>query len=189
MADAERSAPIAPRSARPVMFLHGPLASGRMWRAYAADLDAAVASLAPDLTGYGETPARPDGAPFRLCDEFAGIDAAPGDTGGEPVPRRADAVRRQAACMARNFGAGFRDGPSLADPARLDVPALIVTGRNSPRAAIAASRVVLGVLPKADCLSIPGAGYMLPVTHADLCRRLVRDWRRGGQAVARERAA
>lgn len=276
MAGAERSAPIAARSARPVMFLHGSLASGRMWRAYAADLDAAVASLAPDLTGYGETPAWPDGAPFRLCDEFAGIDAALGGAAGavdvvahsygaavalayalarpqkvaslflvEPtlfaVLRDLGATARwylaeiawvarmveehvalgqpraamhgfvdywngkgswaalpedrralfagKAACVARNFEAGFRSAPSLADLGRLDVPTRIVTGSNSPRAAIAASRAVLGVLPKADCLSIPGAGHMLPVTHADLCRRLVRDWRRDGLAAACERAA
>lgn len=276
MAAADRLTHLSGRTSRPVLFLHGSLSSGRMWRAYAEDLGNSSAPISPDLIGYGETPAWPDGAPFRFTDEFPAIDRVLRDHPGpvdvvahsygaavalayalarpervaslflvEPtvfgVLRDLGATARwylseivwvsrmveehvalgqpqaamhgfvdywngkgswaalpeerralfagKAASVARNFEAGFRGAPSLTDLAGVDVPALIVTGRNSPKAAIATSRAVLGVLPKADCVSIPGAGHMLPVTHADLCRRMVRDWRRDGLVAPMDRAA
>lgn len=276
MAAADPGRAPAPGAGRTVLFLHGSLGAGRMWRAYAEDLAGRAEAVAPDLVGYAATPAWPDGAPFRFSDEFIGIEAALAASRGpveivahsygaavalayamarpgrvkslmliEPTvfgvlrvlgptarcflgeimwvarmveehvslgqPEAAmrgfvdywngrgawaglDDARRtlfteKAATVARNFEAGFGWDVGLGDLARLSVPTLIVTGRASPRAAVATARAVLGVLPRADCLSVAGAGHMLPVTHAETCRRIVADWLATGRATPMERAA
>lgn len=65
----------APVAARTVVFLHGSLSSGGMWKACARALEPEFAAHTPDLIGYGRNPAWPPDRPFRLSDEvgdFAG---------------------------------------------------------------------------------------------------------------------
>jgi len=61
---------------RPVVMVHGSLTAGAMWKRMIACLDDRYAIVAPDLTGYGGTPAWHGRRPFRLTDDLACIDVA-----------------------------------------------------------------------------------------------------------------
>lgn len=64
---------IAPEGRRTVVFLHGSLSSGGMWRNYARALVGRYDVVSPDLIGHGGTPACPADEPYRLADETARI--------------------------------------------------------------------------------------------------------------------
>jgi pimeloyl-ACP methyl ester carboxylesterase len=70
---------------RPIVLLHSSAASGGQWRAYRQGLiDAGFRVLAPDLYGYGGTPAWSGRGRLRLADEAALVEALL-DLCGEPV--------------------------------------------------------------------------------------------------------
>ncbi|MEJ8571441.1 alpha/beta hydrolase [Microbaculum marinum] len=58
---------------RAVVFVHGSLASGGMWKSYAGAVEPQFSTRAPDLVGHGRNPAWPPDRRFRLADEVAGL--------------------------------------------------------------------------------------------------------------------
>lgn len=58
----------------PVLLLHSSAASGAQWRALAERLGPQRSVQAPDLWGYGSTPAWPGGRGFTLADEAARLE-------------------------------------------------------------------------------------------------------------------
>jgi pimeloyl-ACP methyl ester carboxylesterase len=56
---------------RGVIFVHGSLASGGMWKSYGQALEPHFCVHTPDLVGYGRNPAWPLDLRFRLADEVA----------------------------------------------------------------------------------------------------------------------
>ncbi len=52
-----------------VVFVHGSLSSGGMWKGVRRALEGSFRVLTPDLTGYGAKRAWPHARPFRLSDE------------------------------------------------------------------------------------------------------------------------
>jgi len=57
-----------------VLLLHGSASSGRMWRATAQALPPFYRTLAPDLIGYGGTPAWPPATPFDIDAEARALE-------------------------------------------------------------------------------------------------------------------
>jgi lipase len=70
------------------------------------------------------------------------------------------------------------DGHVLA-PDRLEAlraPVLLLDGANSPPIFGAVTRVLARRLPQARRITVPGAGHMLPITHAERVATLIDDW-------------
>jgi pimeloyl-ACP methyl ester carboxylesterase len=67
--------------------------------------------------------------------------------------------------VGHDFAAIFAERFSPYALRRLHQPTLIVTGRESPQAALLASAVIAEAVPEAASVSVAGAGHMLPVTH------------------------
>jgi pimeloyl-ACP methyl ester carboxylesterase len=75
--------------------------------------------------------------------------------------------------VRRDFEAIFSERLCLAAFRKLNVPTLIVTGTESPAAALLVAEGLARVAPRASLVTIAGAGHMLPVTHTpDLLRIL-----------------
>jgi pimeloyl-ACP methyl ester carboxylesterase len=79
-----RRRPAARIGKRTVLFVHGSLSSGGMWKPYANALSGRYDVRTPDLTGYGAVPEWNATRPFRLGDEVARLDDAVSDV-TEPV--------------------------------------------------------------------------------------------------------
>lgn len=86
-----------------------------------------------------------------------------------------DALREEARADFRRVGWAVREGVrSLAvdrTPAsaygEVRAPVTLLTGENSPRSAREVVAVLAAALPGATAVTIPGAGHMAPLTHAD----------------------
>ena len=75
--------------------------------------------------------------------------------------------------VRRDFEAIFSERLCLPAFRKLNVPTLIVTGTESPAAALLVAEGLARVAPRASSVTIAGAGHMLPVTHTpDLLRIL-----------------
>src|ERR1051326_7344538 len=84
-----------------------------------------------------------------------------------PPDRRAQVASRIHA-VAAHFGATLGERAPLAAYGAIRVPVLLVCGTESP-APISPIIVALAeVMPQARVLLVPGAGHMVPITHADV---------------------
>ena len=239
----------------PIVFVHGSLSSSRIWEPYAAAFSARE-SIAIDLPGYGDEPAWPAQAEYRLHDAASSIrrtlkgrsepvDMVAHSFGGavalryaldnpisvrtltliEPswfgvlrdlgpkarpalkairgigggfeeiatddgrlfamgrfvdywngrgiwseLPRhRQEMLALKSDQIRRDFEAIFSERLRLAAFRHLSIPTLIVTGTTSPAAALFVAEALTRATPFVSCVSVPGAGHTLPVTHpADL---------------------
>ena len=68
--------------------------------------------------------------------------------------------------IAAHFDALIRDPLALADFRALDVPVLVIVGRESKTPVIRIAELIAGALPHAALERAPGLGHMGPVTHA-----------------------
>jgi pimeloyl-ACP methyl ester carboxylesterase len=76
--------------------------------------------------------------------------------------------------VQRDFEAVFAEQVRLAAFRRFFVPTLVITGTTSPAAALLVSEALVRAAPRAFALSVPGAGHMLPVTHAPALTAILR---------------
>jgi pimeloyl-ACP methyl ester carboxylesterase len=76
--------------------------------------------------------------------------------------------------VQRDFEAVFAEQVRLAAFRRFFVPTLVITGTTSPAAALLVSEALVRAAPRAFALTVPGAGHMLPVTHAPALTAILR---------------
>jgi pimeloyl-ACP methyl ester carboxylesterase len=69
-----------------------------------------------------------------------------------------------------------KDETPAAAYAALKAPALLITGEHSTVAAHATIRRLAAALPSASVFTVPGAGHMGPLTHADVVNQVIVDW-------------
>ena len=62
----------------------------------------------------------------------------------------------------------FGEPTALAELARLDVPVLIMVGKNSPLSSRGVARLLTGALPRVEVVEFEGLGHMAPVTHPEV---------------------
>src|SRR5215213_6557520 len=84
----------------PIVFVHGSLSSRRIWTPYSAEFGTRE-TIAVDLPGYGDEPAWPESALYRLTDAAVTIQSA------------IEARREQADLVAHSFGAAVARVRSL----------------------------------------------------------------------------
>jgi pimeloyl-ACP methyl ester carboxylesterase len=80
---------------------------------------------------------------------------------------RRDGLLARAPQVIRDFEAIFAERMPLAGLRKVQIPALIVLGSDSPAPARLAGRAVAGVLPCGSMITVRGAGHMLPTTHPE----------------------
>jgi pimeloyl-ACP methyl ester carboxylesterase len=68
--------------------------------------------------------------------------------------------------VAANFTALFADMTRISDYRRIDTPVLVLRGSESPGPARRIAEIVARAMPRAILRTVPGAGHMLPLTHA-----------------------
>ena len=90
----------------PIVFVHGSLSSRRIWAPYSAEFGTRE-TIAVDLPGYGDEPAWPESALYRLTDAAVTIQSA------------IEARREQADLVAHSFGAAVALRYALDNPARV----------------------------------------------------------------------
>ena len=95
-----------------------------------------------------------------------------------PERQRARFTAQMPLIAASRPGVFLDSGGQLA-PGRMEafsLPVLLITGARSPTIFRAISRALAGRLGQAEWQSLPGAGHMVPVTHARDCAGLISDW-------------
>jgi pimeloyl-ACP methyl ester carboxylesterase len=110
--------------------------------------------------GFRATGADPAFAMRRFYDYWNGS----GTWSALPDGRRQTLLARHAQ-VGRDFAAIFAERFSPYALRRLSQPTLVVTGTESPPAALLTSEIIADATPGALSASVPGAGHMLPVTH------------------------
>ena len=117
---------------------------------------AAVAGAAAALDA-----ADPDAATACFIDYWMGAGAWC-DT---PEPRKPPITA--AVANVRGWGAALFGEPTpLAAFARLDLPVLLMVGRESPASSRGVARLLAGALPRVQVVEFDGLGHMGPITHA-----------------------
>lgn len=117
---------------------------------------AAVAGAAAALDA-----ADPDAAAACFIDYWMGAGAWR-DT---PEPRKPPITA--AVANVRGWGAALFGEPTpLAAFARLDLPVLLMVGRESPASSRGVARLLAGALPRVQVVEFEGLGHMGPITHA-----------------------
>src|SRR5215207_3106413 len=96
----------------PIVFVHGSLSSRRIWTPYSAEFGTRQ-TIAVDLPGYGDEPAWPESALYRLTDAAATIRSA------------IEARREQTDLVAHSFGAAVALRYALNNPARVRTLTLV----------------------------------------------------------------
>lgn len=101
------------------------------------------------------------------AEAFMGYWTAPGAWTAMPAERRA-AVVRTMPYVAEVWHTMFREaaGPTMPYES-LTAPVLLLRGTATTRGAAATTAVAHRVLPGARLVEVPGAGHMLPLTHAE----------------------
>jgi pimeloyl-ACP methyl ester carboxylesterase len=89
----------------------------------------------------------------------------------------------QAATVARNFEAGESDEVPLNALRDLNVPAFVVAGSGSTKAALATAWAVASLLPDVEHVTLRGPGHMMPVTHMESTLRLIAGWLGEGRVL------
>ena len=101
-------------------------------------------------------------------------------------PRRKAGCAATCARLALNFHAALSEPMPLYAFRRLRMPTLLLQGDRSPEPVREVTRLLGRTLPEARLTSIPGAGHMLPLTHAALVEPMIEAHLLGaGQAIAR----
>ncbi len=72
----------------------------------------------------------------------------------------------QIAGVSANFTAVFAEAATAEDYRRMTVPTLVMHGSVSPRPARRVAELAAAALPESTVVVLPGAGHMLPLTHA-----------------------
>jgi pimeloyl-ACP methyl ester carboxylesterase len=86
---------------------------------------------------------------------------------------RQDILTSKSDQVRRDFGAIFGERIHLSAFRKLVTPTLIVTGTRSPAPSLLVAQGLTRAAARASSISVPGAGHMLPITHApDLIRIL-----------------
>ena len=127
--------------------------------AHAAGALAAIRHVAD-----GFNPARGDAVQAAAMQRFYDYWNGPGSWSALAADRKQMLLARHAQ-VGRDFGAIFAERFSPHALRRLSQPTLLVTGSESPQAALLTSAVIAETTPQASLVCVPGAGHMLPVTH------------------------
>ncbi|WP_338771360.1 alpha/beta hydrolase [Massilia sp. METH4] len=88
----------------------------------------------------------------------------PGAFDAMPAPLR-ERFTTQVAKVKLDFVALLAEPATLADMAAIDVPALVLSGRDGPASTRAVATALAATLPRATAAQTPG-GHMAPITHA-----------------------
>jgi pimeloyl-ACP methyl ester carboxylesterase len=80
---------------------------------------------------------------------------------------RRDSLLARAPQVIRDFEAIFAERIPLAGLRKVQIPALIILGTDSPAPARLVGRAIAGVLPCGSMTTVRGAGHMLPTTHPE----------------------
>jgi GNAT superfamily N-acetyltransferase len=89
-----------------------------------------------------------------------------------PEKQRA-AINGRARLVAAHFDAVRGESSRLDDYAVIKVPVLLVHGSDSPAPMAPIVMTLTKVLPQARTLRVPGAGHMLPITHAETVNQAI----------------
>ena len=112
----------------------------------------------------GFNPARRDAVQLAAIERFYDYWNGPISWSALPAERKQTLLARYAQ-VGRDFGAIFAERFSPYALHRLHQPTLIVTGSESPQAALLASKVIAEAAPQTSSVCVAGAGHMLPITH------------------------
>lgn len=101
----------------------------------------------------------------RAAEYFIDFWMGPGAWQRTPDARK-PAIAESVIHVRRWARALFNEITPLAAFARLDVPVLYMTGRQSPASSLGVARLLAPVLPRVQRVEFDGAGHMGPITHA-----------------------
>jgi lipase len=135
------------------------------WRAEDAPLQAHLAAGRPDEAARMFLSQNGDGTPWE----------------GLP-PRQRAAILRLIALMPGTEPGLIGDTGGILAPGRIeafDRPVLLLAGAQSPPIYRAICRGLAARLPRADLAIVPGAGHMLPITHAAEVAARIDNWLAG----------
>ncbi len=152
----------------------------------------AVARAAPEYAPYRASEARVHDA--VAAGDLAGaartfLALNPGSPDFDRLPESAQAAMAAQMPLVTATRAGlFEDSGGLLTPGvmeRFEVPVLILLGAGTTSIFHATVRGLLKRLPDATASVIPGAGHMLPISHAKETAAAIHDWmQRTGQGAA-----
>lgn len=137
----------------------GPRASGAL---------AGIARIAQGFTHADDERNRPF-AMARFVDYWNGH-----GTWAALAPNHHQALAAKSDQVRRDFRALFGERLPFAALRRLAAPTLIVAGSTSPAAALCVADGLTRAASRASSITIPGAGHMLPMTHAPELIRILR---------------
>ena len=126
--------------------------AGRDW--LLAEVQAIAAAVARDRNGSGMS---------RFVDYWNGS----GTWASLPEEKRSG-VAGCAATVAENFAATMAEAIPLETYRRIQAPALLLRGAESPAPARRIVALLGSTLPNARIVTVAGAGHMLPLTHRDV---------------------
>ena len=107
------------------------------------------------------------GNPEYAAERFVDYWLGPGSFSGMPEARRsavANSIRKKGKA---EWHAVFHEPTPLPAFAAVDVPALFLTGSESPASTRHVARLLCGVLPRVTVIEFEGLGHMGPVTHPE----------------------
>jgi pimeloyl-ACP methyl ester carboxylesterase len=107
------------------------------------------------------------GDPERAAECFIDFWMGKGAWGRTPEARRGPIA--SSVVNVRGWkSALFGEPTPLAAFARLDVPVLYMTGKDSPASSLGVARLLTKTLPRVEVVRFEGLGHMGPVTHPDV---------------------
>lgn len=111
-----------------------------------------------------------EGGCARFVDYWSG-----GGTWMAMPPARRDALIPRLGKVVIDFHAIFSEEGGLDELRYVPAGTLLLQGAMSPLPVRRISRLLAGALPEAELHIVPGAGHLLPMTHADEVNRLICD--------------
>jgi pimeloyl-ACP methyl ester carboxylesterase len=135
-----------------------------------------VSDALAGIERIGQAFLRPDGGEQQRCAMARFVDYWNGHGAWAALPpERQQALALKSDQVRRDFEMLSGERLPLAALRRLAPPTLIVTGTTSPAAALCMADGLRRAAPRASLIAVPGAGHMLPMTHAPELIRILRD--------------
>jgi pimeloyl-ACP methyl ester carboxylesterase len=112
------------------------------------------------------------GDPDQAARSF--IDYWMGQSVWDHMPAQRKPAIVQSIVNIRSWGLALMEEPTPLEAfAKLDIPVLYMTGKNSPASSLAVARLLVRTLPNVQVLEFDRMGHMGPITHPDLVNQAI----------------
>jgi pimeloyl-ACP methyl ester carboxylesterase len=116
-----------------------------------------------------------EGDASRAAECFIDFWMGPGAWADTP-PARRGAIEASITHVHAWSAALFGETASLAALARLDMPILCMTGKDSPASSLGVVRRLTRILPRMELVEFKGLGHMGPITHPNVVNPVIADF-------------